>query len=144
MGCSSGRLRGHGAYDPSGTVLAYLLAGALPALTPRHPWLQHSSIWHMAPNFRAPPEGSPSGYMADVAARRVRSGPAMQPGADRVAVPAAQAARRRWPTCGTSPTWTSTALHAACWTSGWARRVRACHAHHIHACSMPLMHSPIA
>jgi Peptidase family C50 len=27
MGCSSGRLRGHGAYDPSGTVLAYLLAG---------------------------------------------------------------------------------------------------------------------
>jgi len=28
MGCSSGRLRAHGAYDPSGTVLAYLLAGA--------------------------------------------------------------------------------------------------------------------
>lgn len=30
MGCSSGRLRDHGAYDPSGTVLAYLLAGAHP------------------------------------------------------------------------------------------------------------------
>ena len=27
MGCSSGRLRGQGAYEPSGVVLPYLLAG---------------------------------------------------------------------------------------------------------------------
>ena len=30
MGCSSGRLSRAGAYDPSGPVLAYLLAGAGP------------------------------------------------------------------------------------------------------------------
>ncbi len=28
MGCSSGRLRERGRYEPAGTVLAYLLAGA--------------------------------------------------------------------------------------------------------------------
>jgi hypothetical protein len=84
MGCSSGRLRLHGAYDPAGAVVAYALAGGVfgSALA------QRTCSLATLPT----PAHPQMGLVLGVRNRSTRP------------LPHSQAARRLWRTCGTSLT----------------------------------------
>ena len=83
MGCSSGRLRAQRAYEPSGAVLAYLLAGGLHAAATS----EHSRSFLLLASLR---------NAVTIAAHQQVHG--LRSCAHPLFCP--QAARRQWPTCG--------------------------------------------